>query len=262
VRFNQLSRLHNREARISTYTPWLLATFALAALTVLVPAEAFAQFRYPPPYAYGAPDSSLRILVTPKDASVYVDGYYAGVVDDFDGVFQRLRVTPGQHEVTVYLDGYRSLHEQLYLSPNSTRKITGTLEQLAPGDAPDPLPVPVVRPAAQQAPVFPGRRGRGAAPPPLPPGEAPPGETSAPPPPPASESPYGTIAVQIQPSGADLTIDGQHFEAPQGNDRLIVQLGEGPHTIEVRKNGYRGFVTDVDVRRGETLPVTVALARQ
>jgi hypothetical protein len=30
------------------------------------------------------------VLATPKEAAVYVDGFYAGVVDDFDGVFQSL----------------------------------------------------------------------------------------------------------------------------------------------------------------------------
>jgi hypothetical protein len=37
---------------------------------------------------------SLRVLVDPAEARVYVDGYYAGVVDDFDGLLQRLHVSP------------------------------------------------------------------------------------------------------------------------------------------------------------------------
>ena len=41
----------------------------------------------------------MRFDVKPNDASVYVDGYYAGVVDDFDGAFQRLRTAPGGHEI-------------------------------------------------------------------------------------------------------------------------------------------------------------------
>ena len=32
----------------------------------------------------------------PSEARVYVDGYYAGTVDDFDGLFQRLNVSPGR----------------------------------------------------------------------------------------------------------------------------------------------------------------------
>src|SRR5262245_45560319 len=54
---------------------------------------------YYPYYSYD-PTSALKLEVTPKDAEVYVDGYYAGIVDDFDGAFQRLHVLPGNHELT------------------------------------------------------------------------------------------------------------------------------------------------------------------
>ena len=60
-------------------------------------------YPYPPPYGYyGWIDASVRLEVTPRDAEVYVDGYYAGTVDDFDGTFQRLRVEPGQHDLEIY----------------------------------------------------------------------------------------------------------------------------------------------------------------
>ena len=35
-------------------------------------------------------DSSMRLQVKPLDTMVFVDGYFAGIVDDFDGTFQRL----------------------------------------------------------------------------------------------------------------------------------------------------------------------------
>jgi len=38
--------------------------------------------------------AEVRVLVTPPEAAVYVDGYYAGLVDDLDGFFQRLPLTP------------------------------------------------------------------------------------------------------------------------------------------------------------------------
>src|SRR5262249_39654173 len=95
---------------------------------VLGPARADAQYRYPPivsppypSYRYAGPEANLRIRVTPKDASVYVDGYFAGRVDEFDGTFERLHVAPGGHEITVYLEGFHSLKKQLYLNPNATR---------------------------------------------------------------------------------------------------------------------------------------------
>ena len=66
---------------------------------------------YPyPPYGYyrWEPEASVRIEVTPRDAEVYVDGYYAGNVDDFDGSFQRLRVEPGEHEIAIFREGFRT----------------------------------------------------------------------------------------------------------------------------------------------------------
>jgi uncharacterized membrane protein len=41
-----------------------------------------------------------------------------------------------------------------------------------------------------------------------------------------------------------------------------VQLDEGEHRIEIRKDGYRSFSTTVRVRRGDTAPLNVSLTRQ
>ena len=51
------------------------------------------------PYYYGAYDytGAARLEVKPREAQVYVDGYFVGVVDDFDGTFQRLNLEPGEH---------------------------------------------------------------------------------------------------------------------------------------------------------------------
>ena len=43
---------------------------------------------------------SLRVIVDPEKTRVYVDGYYAGIADDFDGIFQRLyrAARPPRHQ--------------------------------------------------------------------------------------------------------------------------------------------------------------------
>lgn len=64
---------------------------------------------YPYPLDDFGDDGSLRLQVEPKDAQVFVDGYYAGVVDDFDGHFQHLNLTPGVHHVEIRAEGYRPL---------------------------------------------------------------------------------------------------------------------------------------------------------
>lgn len=53
--------------------------------------------------------SELRLRVRPREAEVYVDGYYAGRVDNFDGVFQSLRLLPGPHHIEIVAPGYEVL---------------------------------------------------------------------------------------------------------------------------------------------------------
>lgn len=79
--------------------------------------------------------ASLRIQANPSQAEVYVDGHYAGIVDDFDGVFQRLHVTPGSHEITLRLEGFRTWSAEIYAAPGSTVKLH---QDLIPGAAAEP----------------------------------------------------------------------------------------------------------------------------
>jgi hypothetical protein len=114
-------------------------------------------FGFPPPFFFpGDPTVTLRLQVTPRDATVFVDGYAAGVVDDFDGVFQRLRLVPGPHEIVVYHTGYRSFRQHLYFNPGSNHTIRHTLEPLNAGETPDTPPVPrTPQPAPSQQPPLP-----------------------------------------------------------------------------------------------------------
>jgi hypothetical protein len=102
------------------------------------------------------PEAELKIKVEPeeaKNASVFVDGYFAGTVDEFDGAFQRLRVLPGQHEIVVYLEGYRSIKERLYLGPSMSRKLERTMEKLGPGEPNEPKPEPIEPPERPRDPL-------------------------------------------------------------------------------------------------------------
>jgi hypothetical protein len=85
---------------------------------------------YPEAYYSGFEDGSLRIKVKPKNGSVYVDGYFAGQVDDFDGVFQRLHVEPGPHRIEVRADGYAPLSFEIRVPPGRTVNYSGELRRL------------------------------------------------------------------------------------------------------------------------------------
>jgi PEGA domain-containing protein len=95
-------------------------------------------------YPFGARrDADVRVEVTPKQTEVFVDGFYAGVADDFDGVFKRLHTTPGGHAITLRLEGYRTVTENIYVSPDSTYKLRDTLQKLAAGETTEAPPFPL-----------------------------------------------------------------------------------------------------------------------
>jgi hypothetical protein len=203
----------------------------------------------------------VRLLVTPRQASVYVDGYYAGVVDDFDGFFQNLPLPPGGHEIVLAVDGYRTVHQTIYLTPDSTYKLRYTMQPLGPGEVAEPPPtVPPVPapPAGSSIPPRTPRRGIDRA---VAPSEAPPSQTA---PSLRSTRPgaYGSLAIRVQPADAEIRIDGERWMASTDADRLVVQLAAGSHRIEVQKEGFRGFSTDVQVAAGETTPLNVILSAE
>jgi hypothetical protein len=81
----------------------------------------------PGAYSSSGPEGSLRLKVKPREAAVYVDGYYVGVVDDFDGVFQRLHLDPGPHHVEIQSPGYDPLTFDVRIDPDHTTTYTGAL---------------------------------------------------------------------------------------------------------------------------------------
>jgi hypothetical protein len=105
---------------------------------------------YPPSYYSGYPgyygnggggyyegggyydEGELRLTVSPRFADVYVDGYFAGRVDDFDGVFQALKLEGGPHHLQIVAQGFAPLDFDVRIDPG--RKITyrGALVPIRP----------------------------------------------------------------------------------------------------------------------------------
>jgi hypothetical protein len=248
-----------------SFVSTVIMLVALIVSLALWPAPAGAQWYPYPSYRYAAPESNVRVIAKPKEATVYVDGYYAGLVDDFDGYLQRLRVTPGEHEITLFLQGYRTVSQKLYLQVNSTLKLELAMEKLAPGETSEPVSPPVERPPEAQGPP----PGYGQPRAPLPPGApfpgAPPQQPERPAPPsqaPGEPSTLGTLAVRIQPPGTTVTIDGEPRPGSQWDEVLLVQLPEGPHRVQIEKKGYEPFSGEFDLRPGQTTNVTVSLQRR
>ncbi len=130
-----------------------MSTLALMAALVAVgfvslPSEALAQYGHHyghgyyghgyggyGPYGYGGYLSNygaVRIEVDPKyfrdEAQVYVNEAHVGDVDDFDGFFQRLSLTPGEYDIEIRLDGYQTLKTRIFVRRGSTYKIRESLQ--------------------------------------------------------------------------------------------------------------------------------------
>jgi hypothetical protein len=188
---------------------------------------------------------SIRVLVDPAEARVYVDGYYAGVVDDFDGLFQRLHVAPGRHEITLKLEGYESHRMRVYVGPDATLKLhygmkrgTGESFEDLTGGAPAPEREVRREPARDEMESAP----------PIP------GEPRAP-----IDERAGRLKLSVQPEDASVYVDGA-FRGT-GREAGLLRLAPGRHRVEIVRPGYRTAEQEIDVAPGETTPLSVILER-
>lgn len=188
-------------------------------------------------------DSSARIQVTPRHAEVFVDGYRAGIVDEFDGFAQRLHVPPGEHVIELYLEGHKTISQAILFQPGESYRIRHTMEPLAAGEPEPARPTPkaIANPAPR--PPF-DAFGRPVAPPPAMPSAAREG---------------ASLSIRVQPGDAVVIVDGERWQ--HSGDRLEIQVTPGEHRIEIQKDGYQPFSTTVRVRPGESSPLNVSLTK-
>lgn len=217
-------------------------------------------YRYPYAYSYYRDRlSEARLQVQPREAEVFIDGYFVGTVDDFDGWAQRLRVEPGEHELQIFLPGHRTYRQPVLFRPGASINIKHVMQPLASGDPGESRPVPApgsTGPTSRRAPsgsvqAYPPRRDDPERPP----------RGDEPPPQRGDESrEYGAIAIRVQPVDAEVIVDGERWDSPQAGD-LTLQLSEGTHRVDVRKSGFRSYSTEIRVRRGQTTTLNVSLSR-
>jgi PEGA domain len=98
-------------------------------------------YPYPVPvYGYYAPSApvvvgpnstqygGVSLEITPPDASVYVDGGYAGLVRDFDGTRETLTLTVGRHHIEINAPGYEPMAFDLDTVPGQIVPYQGSLQ--------------------------------------------------------------------------------------------------------------------------------------
>jgi hypothetical protein len=72
---------------------------------------------------------AVRLKVKPEQGQVYVDGYFVGEVDSFDGVFQRLSLESGAHRIEIRAEGYEPEQFEVMVIPGETITYKGDLKR-------------------------------------------------------------------------------------------------------------------------------------
>jgi len=78
----------------------------------------------------GVDQGKIRLKVKPRNAKVYVDGYFVGNVDQFDGAFQKLALNGGRHRVEIKADGYETADFDVLITPDETVTYQGELKKI------------------------------------------------------------------------------------------------------------------------------------
>ena len=62
----------------------------------------------------------LRIVDAPREAQVFADGYYIGIVNDFDGAFQHANLEAGSHRIQIEAPGLEPVEFDVMIQPGRT----------------------------------------------------------------------------------------------------------------------------------------------
>jgi hypothetical protein len=73
---------------------------------------------------------SLRLKIKPREAQVFVDGYFVGEVDSFDGTFQKLNIDSGGHRVEIKADGFEPLQLDVLITAGETVTYKGEMKRI------------------------------------------------------------------------------------------------------------------------------------
>jgi hypothetical protein len=181
----------------------------------------------------------LKTLVLPRDTEVFIDGYYAGIADDFDGT-RELVLDPGPHVVTLYREDHRLHEETIYSSVGSTVRLRHVMEPLDPGEPASPRP-------GSAAPSLP------------PPSPAPTTGASVSTSAAAAASVHGTLALRSEPGDVEVRIDAELWRFPAGSGQMRAHLPPGTYRLELKKEGYEDFAIEVEILSGETTALNVRM---
>ena len=189
-------------------------------------------------YAYD-PTGAVRVLVDPKETKVFVDGYYAGIADDFDGIFQRLYLPPGRHEIALKLEGHKTHRVQIYSARGHTIKLHHDMAQGEGEDEPEDMAGAM----GEEGDLAEANAREGQ-------------ETLAREV--ARKGGLGTLRLSVSPQDAAVYVNGEFW----GNGiREDLKLPAGRHEIAVVRPGFQSFERQVEIRADDTVDLDIDLKK-
>lgn len=206
-------------------------------------------------YSYRHSDAgAIRLQVEPDEARVFVDGYYAGIVDDFDGIFQSLNLAPGRHEIALRLEGYRTHRVRVYVPYGRTIKIHYHMVKGSGEDTVEDLGGERYSPAAdaRRDPEDRDRDGYDADDDPEDRDERPSARRGR-------DGAGAQLRLSVRPEDASVYVDGEFRGS--GRQARSLDLPAGRHRLEVVRPGFRTFDREVEVRGDNPVDLDVDLER-
>ena len=175
--------------------------------------------------------SNIKLDVSPKDAALHVDGYYAGIVGNFGGFFHQLTLSAGPHHLEIRKTGYYMLVLDVNLQPGQTITYKRTMEPVQRLDA-----------APEEPPVLSQ------------------GITGDPE---QFVQIPGTVRFDVTPKDAEVFADGYYAGLVDdfSGDAQRLTLTPGRHHIELRAKGYESVEFDVNVQPGQPIDYRNTLSR-
>lgn len=67
-----------------------------------------------------------------RDAEVYVDGYFVGTVDNFDGRMQQANMEAGPHQIEIRSPEFEPIQFNVNIEPGRTITYRGAMRELQP----------------------------------------------------------------------------------------------------------------------------------
>jgi len=208
---------------------------------VVVPYPGWPWWGYPYPHRFPPADwrvyaewetANVRLDVSPKDAQVYVDRYYAGVIDDFDGIFQHLTLRAGVHLIEIRRTGYVTLAIEFNLYPWQSVTYRRTMEP-SHGDE------------VSSAPPSAGFE-----------------EGAAPPAPANGNAPPGDVKFDVAPDDAAIYADGFYAGIVDDfNGSQHLPLPPGRHHLSLQLDGYETTEVDLTIDPGRTITYRASLKK-